>query len=45
MTNYTTEELKELGYTVKEIKNMAKITIYDEILVDPDIQKLSKELD
>lgn len=33
VTNYTTEELKELGYSEKEITDMKKIKIYDEILL------------
>ncbi len=44
VTNYTTEELKEMGYTAQEINNMGKISIYDEILSDPDLETLSKEL-
>ncbi len=31
---YSTDELKELGYTPTEIYNYKKITIYDEILLD-----------
>ena len=33
--NYTTSELKELGYSTEEIKNMRSITLYDEILLRP----------
>ena len=33
--NYTTSELKELGYTTEEIKNMKSISLYDEILLKP----------
>ena len=33
VTNYTSEELSELGYTVDEIRNMPNIAIYDEILI------------
>ena len=33
--NYTTSELKELGYSTEEIKNMKNITLYDEILLRP----------
>ena len=29
--NYTTEELKELGYSTSEINKMKKIQLYDEI--------------
>lgn len=34
VTNYSTEELTELGYTSSEIRNMPNITIYDEILIN-----------
>lgn len=33
--NYTSIELKELGYTNKEIENMKNISLYDEILLKP----------
>lgn len=33
--NYTSSELKELGYSSEEIKNMKNITVYDEILLKP----------
>lgn len=33
--NYTSSELKELGYSTEEIKNMKNITLYDEILLRP----------
>lgn len=33
--NYSTDELKELGYSTKEIGQMKKINLYDEILVNP----------
>ena len=32
--SYKTEELKELGYTDKQILNMKKIALYDEILLN-----------
>lgn len=43
VTNYSTEELKELGYTSTEIRNIKTITLYDEILTRPsetDLQTL-----
>lgn len=43
VTNYITEELKEKGYTAEEISASKKISIYDEILANPDIDKISKE--
>lgn len=36
ITNYSTDELKELGYTSTEIRNMRTITMYDEILTKPE---------
>ena len=33
VTNYTTEELLEKGYSSTEIRNLPSITIYDEILI------------
>lgn len=33
--NYTSLELKELGYSTEEIKNMKSISLYDEILLKP----------
>ncbi len=38
---YSNEELKELGFTEKEINNYKKISIYDEIIVNPNINKLN----
>lgn len=38
---YTNEELKELGLTDKEINNYKRISIYDEIMVNPDISKVN----
>lgn len=40
---YSTEELKELGFSNEEIvkyNNYKKIAIYDEILLNPDISQL-----
>ena len=37
---YTTEELKELGLSNEEIAKYKKISIYDEILLYPDLEKL-----
>lgn len=38
--SYSSEELKELGFSDKDINNYKKISIYDEILVNPDINKI-----
>lgn len=37
---YSTEELKELGFSNTEIANYKKIAIYDEILLNPDLNNL-----
>lgn len=37
LDRYTTDELKEMGYTSKEISNMPKISLYDEILINPNL--------
>lgn len=34
VTDYTSEELKELGYTSEEIRSRKKISLYDEILMN-----------
>ncbi len=38
--SYTTEELKELGFSDAEIANYKKISLYDEILINPDLSKV-----
>ena len=38
--NYSTEELKELGYSTKEIINRKSISLYDEIVLNPDLTKV-----
>lgn len=35
VTDYTSEELEKLGYTSEEIKSRKKISLYDEILINP----------
>lgn len=35
--NYKVDELISLGYELKEINNIEKINIYDEILLNPDV--------
>ncbi len=34
VSNYTTDELLELGYTTEEIRSMLNISIYDEIVIN-----------
>ncbi|MBQ2917335.1 MAG: hypothetical protein IJE59_04110 [Clostridia bacterium] len=38
--NYDNEDLKNLGFSSKEINSMRKISIYDEIVLNPDMEKL-----
>ncbi|MFR1440679.1 MAG: HlyD family efflux transporter periplasmic adaptor subunit [Clostridia bacterium] len=38
--NYTTDELRKIGYTDKQINNFKKISIYDEIMLNPDLDKI-----
>lgn len=40
VTNYDTEELKNLGFSSTDIQKMKNITIYDEIILDPDLSKV-----
>ncbi len=40
--SYDTEELKELGFSDTEIANYKKISIYDEILINPDLSKVEE---
>ena len=40
VTSYSTDELKELGYTPEEISNFKKITIYDEMILNPNIENI-----
>ncbi len=37
---YTTEELKELGFSNEEIDNYKKISLYDEILLNPNLDMI-----
>lgn len=37
VTNYTSEELKQLGYTDEIIQNMKKLKLYDDLILEPDI--------
>ena len=36
--NYDSEELKNMGYSSEEIRNMKQISIYDQIVIDPKIE-------
>lgn len=37
ITNYDTDELLELGYSIEEINSMKEISVYDEIIVNPNL--------
>lgn len=38
--NYKTEELKEMGYSIEEIRKMKNVALYDEIISNPKRQML-----
>lgn len=40
VSNYSTDELKELGFSNSEINSMKKISIYDELILNPDLSKI-----
>ena len=40
VSTYSTEELKEIGFTDKEINSMKRIAIYDELFLNPDLSKI-----
>lgn len=40
VSNYDTDELKKLGFTSDEIKLMKSISIYDELILNPDLSKI-----
>lgn len=40
INNYDNEELKSLGFSTKEINNIKKISIYDEIILNPNLENL-----
>lgn len=44
VSNYDADELKELGFTSEDIKIMKNISIYDEIILNPDLNKIQKIL-
>ena len=39
--NYSTDELKEMKYSISEILSYKKISIFDEILLNPHLEKLN----
>ena len=40
VTNYSTEELKNLGFSSADIQKMRSIAIYDELMLNPDLSKV-----
>lgn len=40
VSNYDTEDLKELGFTNNQITSMKKISIYDELILNPDLSEI-----
>lgn len=40
VSDYSTDKLKELGFTTDEIINMRKLSIYDEVVLNPDLSKV-----
>lgn len=40
VSNYSTEDLKKLGFTESQINSMKRITIYDELILNPDVSKI-----
>ena len=37
INNYTTQELREMGYSTEEITSMKNISLYDQIVLNPEI--------
>ena len=40
--DYSYDNLKEMGYTDTEISNMRKISIYDEIIINPNLKDIEQ---
>lgn len=40
VSNYNTEELEEIGFGKNEISSMKKISIYDELILNPDLSRV-----
>ena len=38
VTNYTSEELKELGYNNEQINSLKNLKLYDELIINPNIE-------
>lgn len=42
VSNYSTNELEKIGFDKNEISSMKKISIYDELVLSPDLNKVSQ---
>lgn len=40
VSNYDVEDLRELGFSDSEINSMKRITIYDELILNPDLSRI-----
>ncbi len=40
ITSYSTEELKKIGFTEEEINSYKKISIYDEVILNPNLDRI-----
>lgn len=40
VSNYNTDNLKQLGFSTDEINSMKKVSIYDELMLNPDLSKV-----
>ena len=40
--NYDSDELKEMGYTTQQIRSRYSISLYDELVINPDLDKVSE---
>lgn len=42
VSNYSTEDLEKIGFGKNEISSMKKISIYDELILNPDLSKVQQ---
>lgn len=40
VSNYNKDDLKKLGFSIEEINSMKKVSIYDELMLNPDLSKI-----
>lgn len=40
VSNYNADDLKQLGFSTEEINTMKKVSIYDELMLNPDLSKI-----